>query len=77
MRASYLLVSIVCLHLHPWHSQVEAEINRGNRLGTQQSWKAEQTKLLDGAKQLYVDGDLNISVHSTLVIRINCRKLWK
>ncbi len=57
MRALYLLVSLVCLHLHPWHSQVEAEINRGNRLGTQQSWKSEQTKLLDGPKQLYVDGD--------------------
>ena len=62
MSALDLLVSLLCLHLHPRHS-VEAEINRGSRLGTRQFLKAEQTKLLTVAKQLYVDGDLFCAFH--------------
>ena len=55
----YLLVSLLCLYLHPWHIHVEAEMSRGNRLGTQQS---EQAMLIFEAKQLYVDGIKVISL---------------
>lgn len=54
----FVSLTITCLHPHPWHGQVEAEVNHGSRLGTQQSWKSEQMKLQSVAKQLYVDGDL-------------------
>lgn len=68
----YLLVSLLCLYLHPWHIHVGAEMSRGNRLGTQQS---EQAMLTSEAKQLYVDGIKVISLLQIQQLKVSLQEI--